>query len=83
MNLNGVSPGEALTLAGLCLVLAACIARLPGQKERAFSDNPTPPGTAAYCCAVKAVFRDEQCTTRPVVPQPAWDRAVKICMEGR
>jgi hypothetical protein len=70
-----------LLLLPLCLILAGCLSGLATQKTKAFSTNPTPPDSAVYCCAVKAVFGDEECITRPVVPQPAWDRAVKDCEE--
>lgn len=63
-----------LLLLPLCLALSGCLSGLTTQK---------PPDSAAYCCAVKKVFGDEECITRPVVPQPAWDRAIKVCEEGK
>lgn len=68
-----------LLLLPLCLVLAGCLSGLATQKAKAFSNNPTPPDSAAYCCAVEAVFGDETCDAHPVVPQPAWDREIKVC----
>ena len=72
-----------LLLLPLCLALVGCLSELATQKAKAFSDNPPPPESAVYCCAVEKVFGDESCGTRPVVPQPAWDRAIKICQEGK